>query len=170
MPRLSPATRAARRQVILDAARRCFARNGFAATTIADLCQEAGVSAGGIYTHFENKHAIAAAIGSEATSGEPGSVDLATLAERLAGPDGEQDARLDLQLWAESLRDDELRRMVVAAMDAFRSGAAELVADPMELPVLEALVLGVEVQRALGRPVGFDALAAVLERLRAGDT
>ena len=165
MPRLTPAAREARRQTILDAARRCFAREGFAATTIADLCEEAGVSAGGIYTHFENKHAIAAAIGSDVTSGDPGSVDLAAMAEHLAGPDGEQDARLDLQLWAESLRDDELHRMVVESMDAFRRSATELLADPATVSVLEALVLGAEVQRALGRPVDTAAFTAVVERL-----
>ena len=127
------------------------------------------MSAGGIYTHFENKHAIAAAIGSDATSGEPSSVDLAAMAEHLAGPDGEQDARLDLQLWAESLRDDELRRMVVQSMDSFRLGVTELVTDSAMLSVLEALVLGAEVQRALRRPVDTAAFAAVVERLTTDD-
>lgn len=165
MPRLSPATRAARRRAILDAARRCFARNGFAATTIADLCNEAGVSAGGIYTHFENKHAIAAAIGSDATSGDPGSVDLAAMARRLADDEGEVDARLDVQLWAESLRDVELHRMVTVALDHFRAQAGDLVAHPAMADVIEALVLGAEVQRALGRATDPHAFATAVERI-----
>ena len=63
------------------------------------------------------------------------------------------------------MRDDELHRMVVESMDAFRRSATELLADPATVSVLEALVLGAEVQRALGRPVDTAAFTAVVERL-----
>lgn len=166
---MSPQSRAARRENILDAARRCFARKGFSATTIADLCAESGVSAGGIYTHFENKHAIAAAIGSDATSADPQDApDLGALGRHLRGPDGEQDARLDLQLWAESLHDPVLRDMVSTAMDRFRAGAAARVGTA-SAGVIEALVLGAEVQRALGRSTDAGALATTIEFLTPGE-
>ena len=130
------------------------------------------MSAGGIYTHFENKHAIAKAIGSDAT--EPGhdSSDLAALGRRLLSREGETDARLDLQLWAESLHDPVLHEMVMAAMDRFRSTVAEPDPNPggdVGAGIVEALVLGTEVQRALGRPIDPAALADTIEMLAAVD-
>ena len=161
---MSPTARAVRRQQILEAARRCFARRGFSATTIADLCEESGLSAGGIYTHFENKHAIAEAIGDSATAPVEGDVDLEALGRRLLTDDGALDARLDLQLWAESLHDPLLHDMVSVAMDRFRSTAVAQ-GDDVKAGVVEALVLGSEVQRALGRPIDLEALGETIEWL-----
>ncbi len=49
---------------ILDAARVCFARKGYAGTTIADIELAAGYTprAGGVYRHFESKEAILEAV------------------------------------------------------------------------------------------------------------
>lgn len=52
----------ARRAQILAAARDCFRRSGFHGASIAQICKEAGMSAGHIYHYFENKEAIIAAI------------------------------------------------------------------------------------------------------------
>ena len=41
---------------------KCFSREGFHGASIADIAAEAGMSAGHIYTYFENKEAIIAAI------------------------------------------------------------------------------------------------------------
>ncbi len=62
MPRLRPETIEARREHILDASERCFARSGFHGTTMADICAEAKVSAGALYVHFESKEALIAGI------------------------------------------------------------------------------------------------------------
>lgn len=43
---------------ILDAALQAFAAEGFAATRIDDIAQQAGLSKGGIYTHFKSKDDI----------------------------------------------------------------------------------------------------------------
>jgi AcrR family transcriptional regulator len=58
MPKLKPATQQARRENILDAAERCFARAGFHGTTMQDICREAGVSAGALYVYFASKEAL----------------------------------------------------------------------------------------------------------------
>lgn len=60
MPKLKPETLAARREHILDAAERCFARSGFHRCTMADICAEAGISAGALYVHFPSKEALIA--------------------------------------------------------------------------------------------------------------
>src|SRR5690606_26473523 len=51
-----------RRQQILDAARRCFARRGFHQTTMSDILHESELSAGAVYGYFRGKDEIIAAI------------------------------------------------------------------------------------------------------------
>ncbi len=75
MPRLKPATQAARRERILDAAEQCFARTGFHRTTMHDICREAGISAGALYVYFPSKEALIAGISER---------DRAEFAQRLA--------------------------------------------------------------------------------------
>jgi AcrR family transcriptional regulator len=62
MPKLKPDTQRARREHILDAAERCFARAGFHATTMQDICREAEVSPGALYVYFVSKEALIAGI------------------------------------------------------------------------------------------------------------
>jgi AcrR family transcriptional regulator len=52
----------ARREAILEAARRVFARKGLAATRIGDIAAEAHISQGLIYHYFPNKEALFTAI------------------------------------------------------------------------------------------------------------
>ena len=47
-----------RRQEILEAAKRVFARNGFHATTIADIAKAAHLAYGSVYWYFESKDAL----------------------------------------------------------------------------------------------------------------
>lgn len=46
------------RQAVLDAARRLFVEQGFAATSVADIAREAEASKGAVYHHFTDKHEI----------------------------------------------------------------------------------------------------------------
>ena len=62
MPKLKPATQTARREHILDAAERCFARAGFHRTTMQDICREAEVSPGALYVYFDSKEALIAGL------------------------------------------------------------------------------------------------------------
>jgi AcrR family transcriptional regulator len=43
---------------ILAAAESCFAQGGYDGTSVARICQEAGVSKGAFYHHFESKQAV----------------------------------------------------------------------------------------------------------------
>jgi TetR/AcrR family transcriptional regulator, transcriptional repressor of aconitase len=47
-----------RRQEIVEAACRCFARRGVHRTTIRDVQREAGLSAGAVYAYFPNKEEL----------------------------------------------------------------------------------------------------------------
>ncbi len=46
------------RAAILDAAQICFAQNGFDATGVAEICQQAELSKGAFYHHFPSKQAV----------------------------------------------------------------------------------------------------------------
>jgi AcrR family transcriptional regulator len=58
MPKVSEAYLAEKRQMLLDAAIACFARNGFHKTTMEDIGREAGVSATVAYRYFDSKEDI----------------------------------------------------------------------------------------------------------------
>ena len=74
MPKLKPDTQRARRDHILDAAHACFARGGFHATTMQDICKAATVSPGALYVYFDSKEALIAGLCER---------DRAELAERI---------------------------------------------------------------------------------------
>lgn len=54
--------RAERREQILDAATRAFSHNGYAATSLDDVTEEAGITRVLLYRHFESKQALYRAI------------------------------------------------------------------------------------------------------------
>src|SRR3974390_281956 len=117
MPKLRREVRSDRRRHILEAAAVCFARDGFHRTTIADVCEEARVSTGAVYTYFANKEAIVRALLQEAqaqrraepeTEADRGSPRVDVLLDWVRAvftDEGLHRARLDVNLWAEAIRD-----------------------------------------------------------------
>jgi AcrR family transcriptional regulator len=65
-----------RRQLILSAAKRCFARHGFAGTTTRSVAAAAAISEGLLFKHFPSKAALYAEILAEECEADP---DLAHL-------------------------------------------------------------------------------------------
>ncbi len=58
VPSLMASTRVARREHILQAAMRCFARRGYYATTMEEIAAEAGIAKGAAYVYFASKEAL----------------------------------------------------------------------------------------------------------------
>jgi TetR/AcrR family transcriptional regulator, transcriptional repressor of aconitase len=58
MPKVSEEHKVMRREQILDAARRCFARYGYEGATVARLERETGLSRGAIFNYYPSKDAI----------------------------------------------------------------------------------------------------------------
>jgi AcrR family transcriptional regulator len=120
-----------RRQLILSAAKRCFARNGFAGTTTKSVAAAAAISEGLLFKHFPSKAALYAEILAEECEADPDLVHLlgqapstATLVELIRGmvghfmqisdgPDEQEAQRLRL-MTTSHLDDGEFARLLYA--------------------------------------------------------
>ena len=65
-----------RRQLILSAAKRCFARHGFAGTTTKSVAAAASISEGLLFKHFPTKSALYAEILAEECEADPAFAEL----------------------------------------------------------------------------------------------
>jgi AcrR family transcriptional regulator len=194
VPRVSDAHREQRRQQILDAARRRFARNGFHQTSMQDILAEAGLSAGALYRYFRSKEEIIAAIAEEALAqvtapmgplaAQQPAPPLDAVIERLLTnaedvnflPDGL--AYIAPQVWAEALRNPRLRELVQTKFAEVRSAIAGIVraeqtagripadADPDDVAgFLFGSLLGYVLQRVLAGTVDPRSYSAALRAL-----
>jgi AcrR family transcriptional regulator len=130
-----------RREHILQAARRCFVRNGFHQTSMQDLFAEAGLSAGAVYRYFASKDEMVVAI-AEDTIGEVVGTMLSVASDRSADSGGSlgdalaaavdvvasKDEAYNLcglavQVWSEALRNPDLGSRFV---DLLRRSRAEI--------------------------------------------
>jgi len=148
MARVSQAHLDARRRQILDGAALCFARNGFHATSMQDVLKEVDLSAGAVYRYFGGKEELIRAIVEEvletvrdtyeraARESPPPLPDvliprvLAQLKELKPGVlDGGEWVfpRLMVQVWTETLRNEELSTVLRAGYDQVRAAWEQLV-------------------------------------------
>ena len=126
MPKVSQDHLDERRRQILRAAGRCFAEQGFHTTTMHDIIKASRLSAGAIYNYFSSKEDIIAAIADarhareaelfRQADGEPDPFvamqNLArTMFEQLSDEGQDEERRVGVQLWAEALGNEKLRRM-----------------------------------------------------------
>lgn len=140
MPKVPDSHRQERRNQILHAAWRCYERQGFHRTSVRDICEEAGLSIGAVYSYFDGKQEILEAVADEGWS------DSEALMEGLEGADsarraclefletalpaleteaGRRSARVDLRLRAEALDIDHLRERGLERIGAWRESLAE---------------------------------------------
>ena len=141
MPKVTPQYRDARRDQILSAARRCFLRNGFHATSMQDLFAEAGLSSGAVYGYFASKDDVIIAIAEEnitdvvammhdIASQEPGRPIGAVLADIITlvrAKDAEHGlAGLAVLSWSEALRNPELASRFAVLFAQIRSDLIEI--------------------------------------------
>ncbi|MDX2560522.1 TetR/AcrR family transcriptional regulator [Streptomyces sp. TX20-6-3] len=181
MARVSQEHLDARRRQILDGAARCFARNGFHATSMQDVLSEVGLSAGAVYRYFRGKDEIIEAIATEAFAGIRGAFEEASrttppptpdvligavlrlfLEERIEGADRQAFARLIIQVWTETLRDERLAKTLAEGYNGMRVVWADLVAVYRESGILSADVPADHVARTLIAVVqGFIAQQAL---------
>ena len=120
MPKVSDAHRASRHDQIINAALVCFSRNGFHRTSMADIIEEAGLSAGAIYLHFAGKQDIVWAVAKRVLGTRSRELEAVISGPVLPPPvdllrllmDGLTrdltDTGLLVQLWGEAVVDSEI--------------------------------------------------------------
>lgn len=185
MPKVSDAHLAARRAQILDAATACFSRDGFHATTLRDICAEAGLSAGAVYGYFQSKVDILEAVFvryaeqdwtlPDAAADPVGAVRAALghLPLLIDDPALARDHRLSLMMLGEALREPRLaaayaelnRRAIDRIADLLRStGRLPEGADPRALAqVILAAYQGFRGQRMLDPSLDGAAFGRALQ-------
>ena len=142
MPKVSSRYLEERKNEIIDAAEVCFLRRGFHQTTMQDICQESSLSPGAIYRYFKSKDdIIAAAIGrstqrqatliEEARASNSQAVRaLEAIGEhffgRLESEGMSRLAAMELEVWAEALRNPDLRETHRDQFRLLRGALAEL--------------------------------------------
>jgi AcrR family transcriptional regulator len=186
MPRISDARKDARRGQILAAAVRCFSRDGFQGATMPQICAEAGLSVGAVYSYFASKDAIVAALaegGRRATAelivDAPGETPLERLRAVLGAltrPGPAETFQLDVRAWGEAIGNDTLRA-VVTASQADTAGALAALLQPLAQArgiapdalgaLVAAVIAGSEVRRAISPDADLspqlEALLALLQ-------
>jgi AcrR family transcriptional regulator len=184
MPRVSTDRLAARRQEILDGARRCFARYGYEGATVRRLEEITGLSRGAIFHHYGDKDALFLALAEQDAArmadvvAEQGLVQV--MRDLVAAPASEELSWLGTRLEvSRRLRTDpefrELWRGHSAALARAtrdrldRQARAGLLRDDVPVPVLaqylELVLEGLVAHLAMGLPAGD--LEAVLDLVEA---
>lgn len=168
-----------RRARIVAAAERAFVRNGFHATTMQHVADEAGMSAGNLYRYFPSKEALVEGLccsdqaersdvfAQMTLGGDIPAAIAATLREHLLTRPPEK-ARMIIEIWTEATRNPRIAEITRALDDDVRSGlerildaakAAGSVAPSVDsrfaASVIFTLVGGLFKRMALER--GFDA-------------
>jgi AcrR family transcriptional regulator len=99
----------ATRQLLVSVARRLFADQGYAATSVEDIIQAAGVARGALYHHFAGKDALFRAVYEEVQAETASRV----VAAALAGPDPWTGVRAGLSAFLDACLEPEFRRIVI---------------------------------------------------------
>ena len=166
-----------RRKEILAAAKACFARDGFHATSMRDIYRECGLSPGAVYNHFASKAEIVRALGEVRLRQALAQRDAVELIDdpvealRLLAAGTrevlvrEDDLLMDLQFAGEALRDESIaevsRQTFNATLEtlvgligrAQRTGQLDQSLDADALArVMIGIFQGVAVQTAIGAP------------------
>jgi AcrR family transcriptional regulator len=197
MARISRAeSQAHTRETLVQTAKRMFLRDGYAATSLEKVADEAGYSKGAVYSNFRNKDQLCLAVvdsirGDQAQRMARALGGAGTLEDMLIAFQRWADATIGDQAWtvfevefATRARQDLVVREELAQRNAdIRAAVARLLAGHaeefgIELPMpaedcataLLSLGVGLGVQRAIDPDVGIDVLPGVIRLLAGGSS
>ncbi len=196
MPKVTPAHMEDRRRQIIDAAYRCFARKGFHQTTMRNICTEAELSAGAVYTYFKGKEEIIeASFAFDYERGLPIFEAAATDPDPMAAIDriidlfyaGLESAaalgadRVNIQGWGEAMVNLRLMNPLRETMDKFSKLLSKLIKRGQTAGVIRSAVnadaigqvivstyLGLYLQKALAPELDIGAYRAAVRALLHG--
>jgi TetR/AcrR family transcriptional repressor of uid operon len=149
-----------RREEILDAAQRCFARSGFHQTSMQEICGEARMSPGGLYRYFASKEAIIAGIAER---------DRADVAEQFRqmheAPDFFQGLEAAARHYFVDRSLDEVMLCAEIMSESRRSAEVERIHTAIEADVKKGLIELLQKAAATGavsKTIDFEATANIL--------
>ena len=162
-------SKARTREVLLEAAARVFARDGFAGARVEEIAADAGVTTGALYSQFAGKEALFLAVYEEfavrrVREVERAGADAQTAVLSLRAGADQWMARFDAEPWGlqlhmefagHALRDPRLRQDFALRVGAVRGAVARVIER-------ECAASGREL------PLGVDSLAAVVRALGIG--
>lgn len=125
------------RNLLISVARALFAERGYAATSIDEVIQRAGVAKGALYHHFTGKEALFRAVYDAVLSDAASGVMAAALAEQ----EPWAAARAGLSAFLDACLDPAFRRVVVLdSVSVLHQQAWEGGIEHIELPMLRAVL------------------------------
>ena len=185
MPKISEEKRRERRDQILDAAWRCFQRNGLHATTMNVIIRASGLSAGAVYSYFPSKEDLIVAAITTSLSG------VAALVEKVLGKqpppqdlvyeiaagiaaftswDGYDLKRIALLGWSEAQRNERVREAIQVFYLDFRGRVARAAERWREARGIKDAGRSEDVAKVvLALLLGFVAEAAILGDVEPSD-
>jgi AcrR family transcriptional regulator len=186
----------ARREEILGAAARLFARKGISGATMAEIAKEADLSAGAIYRYFSSKEDLLRAVFDDAvtrnqqmfaeasrTAGSPTAALIQIGRANWIGPTDRDDFICDLQMELSAAQDpdvfgidlrqsrDEVKRLLQQLVEeAIEQGELDASIDPEQLAVLLlACTSGIKMQKlSLGEEFDTEGAFNLLVRMVRG--
>ena len=147
----------ATRELLVSVARQRFTKRGYAATSIDDIVQQAGVAKGALYHHFSGKDALFRAVYEEIQAETMSAVMAAALAEAepWAG------VRAGLSAFLDACLDPAFRRVVVLdSVSVLEHQVWEGGIEHVELPMLRTVLTPLATSDALPG-VAVDPLAHI---------
>jgi AcrR family transcriptional regulator len=193
MPKVTEAHSAARRQQIIDAAYRCFARKGFHQATMRDIYAEANLSPGAVYHYFDSKDAIIQASFEFDYQRSLGLLDAAIASDDplkalhelldfffrgLESAATLGATRGNVQSWGEALVNPALLSSIRRVLDHYLDALSQIIRMAQELGQIDksldprsvgrmllSLYYGLELQKALDPEVEVDTYAAAIKTL-----
>jgi AcrR family transcriptional regulator len=147
----------ATRSLLIAVARENFTQHGYAATSIDDIIQQAGVARGALYHHFSGKEALFRAV-YETVEDEVFSRVMEAATSQASPWDA---VRAGLSAFLDACLEPAFRRIVVLdSVSVLQSQVLEVGIDPVELPMLRT-VLTPLLGTTTFRGVAIDALTHV---------
>jgi AcrR family transcriptional regulator len=152
----------ATRELLVAVARERFTNQGYAATSIEDIVQRAGVAKGALYHHFSGKDALFRAV-YEAVQAD---VVSAVMAAALAAQEPWAGVRAGLSAFLDACLDPAFRRIVVlesvsVLQPEVREGGIEHVELPMLRTVLTPLLASNVLPGVAAEPLAHVALGGL---------
>lgn len=197
-PKVSEEHLQARKQQILTAAIACFAEKGFHKTSMKDIFTRADLSAGAVYSYFESKDEIIAAVcqsgdehnrmifqamkDNEGDFTQQVNLTLGMYQEMLGHPDILQWLKADMMFFAEALTNPKLAELgsnnyksvgkqLVEAIETWKSlGFIDKELDTKAIAqVFFSLIQGLGIQRVINPDLKVDAYFDVVKSLILGE-